>query len=184
MRVRLVVAVCLSIFLAPASTAAAANPAPDTTRPDLGERSAKGYFAPYPRDDFTIMAESGTITAGSCQYRQAIDNPHISSTSPRATSVHGYWKQVGGTCPSKANVDTYLQAYWCDQFGCRWITVDSSSGDVYAGGGSGRRVTAREECSSSGKLVGWRGFVDVDLIGQSDPSGYTYSSAVNLYCVP
>jgi len=39
-------------------------------------------------------------------------------------------------------------------------------------------------CSSSSTLVGWRGHVDVDLIGVSDPPGYTYSNIKNLYCVP
>jgi hypothetical protein len=150
----------------------------------LSKPSAPGYFAPYPGGDITPLAESGDITAGSCTYRQAIDNPHISSTAPRATSVHGWWLRVSGTCPSTANVDTYLQAYWCDQFGCRWIVVASASGDVGPGGGSGNRITARRTCSSSSKTVGWQGFVDVDLNGVSDPPGYTYSPPVNLTCVP
>jgi len=146
--------------------------------------STSGRFAPYPGGLVTTMAESGPITAGSCTYKQAIDDPHISSTAPAAASVHGWWLRVSGTCPSKANVDTYLQGYWCDIYGCRWITVASGSADVYAGGGSGNRVTARRTCSSTSKTVGWRGFVDVDLIGVSDPSGYTYSAIRNLACVP
>jgi hypothetical protein len=116
--------------------------------------SASGYFAPYPGGDITPLAESGNITAGSCTYRQAIDNPHISRTAPLAASVHGYWKQIAGTCPSTANVDTYLQAYWCDPFGCRWTGVASDSGNVRPGGGGGRRVTARRTCSSSSRTVG------------------------------
>jgi hypothetical protein len=146
-------------------------------------RSASGYFAPYP-GGVTTEAQSGPITAGSCTYEQAIDDPHISSTAPPAASVHGWWLRDYGTCPSQANVDTYLQGWWCDVYGCRWITVASGSADVYAGGGSGNRVTARRTCSSTSKLVGWRGFVDVDLIGVSDPAGYTYSTIRNLYCVP
>jgi hypothetical protein len=145
--------------------------------------SASGHFAPFPGDLVAPMAQSGNITAGSCTYKQAIDDPHISSTAPRAASVHGWWLKVSGTCPSKANVDTYLQGYWCDIYGCRWITVASGSADVYAGGGSGNRVTARKTCSST-KTVGWRGFVDVDLIGVSDPAGYTYSTIQNLACSP
>jgi hypothetical protein len=150
----------------------------------LSKPAAAGHFAAYPGDVVTTLAESGPITAGSCTYKQAIDDPHFSSTPPAAVSIHGSWLRVSGTCPSKANVDTYLQGYWCDIYGCRWITVDSASGDVYAGGGSGRRVTARRNCSSTSKTVGWRGFVDVDLIGVSDPSGYTYSAIKNLTCVP
>lgn len=147
--------------------------------------SASGHFAPYPGgDDFTTQAESGDITAGSCTYRQVTDDPHISSTAPRAASIHGWWRKISGTCPSKANVDVYLQGWWCDIYGCRWITVASDSADVYAGGGSGKWATARRTCSASNKLVGWRGYVDVDLIGVSDPSGYTYSAIRDLYCTP
>ncbi len=147
------------------------------------KHSARGHFAPY-RVGATMSAESGNITAGSCTYKQAIDDPHISSTPPTTASVHGWWLRVSGTCPSKANVDVYLQGYWCDIYGCRWITVASGSSDVYAGGGSGRRATARKTCSSTARTVGWRGFVDVDLIGVSDPAGYTYSAIRNLPCSP
>jgi hypothetical protein len=144
--------------------------------------SAAGHFAPYP-GGVTAEAQSGPITAGSCTYEQAIDDPHISSTAPLAASVHGWWLKDSGTCPSKANVDVYLQGWWCDVYGCRWMTVASGSADVYAGGGSGNRVTARRTCSSS-KTVGWRGQVDVDLIGVSDPSGLTDSTIKNLACEP
>lgn len=185
MRIKLTLAVCLLSVLAYGSASVAATGAPPNDSLSVPSKpSASGYFAPYSGGDITPRAESGNITAGSCTYTQAIDNPHISSTAPRATSVHGYWKQIAGTCPSTANVDTYLQAYWCDGFGCRWIGVASNSGDVRAGGGSGRRVTARRTCSSSSRTVGWRGFVDVDLNGVGDPPGYTYSPPVNLACVP
>lgn len=172
------VAVALSALAVGASGAEAAKPG-NSLRP-----SASGHFAPYLGGHFTRLAVSGPITAGSCTYRQAIDNPHISSTAPRATSVHGSWGISPGRCPSTANVDTRLQAYWCDRFGCRWIVVASRSGDIRPGGGSGRRVTARRTCSSSSKTVGWRGFVDVDLNGVRDPPGFTYSPPVNLRCVP
>ena len=170
----------LASLAAPTISVGASSPPPA----EPSAPSASGDFAPYPGGDVTPLSQSGDITAGSCTYRQAIDNPHISSTAPRAASVHGYWLKVRGTCPSTANVDTYLQAYWCDQSGCRWIVVASNSGNVGPGGGSGRRVTARRTCSSSSRTVGWRGFVDVDLNGVSDPPGYTYSSPVNLACVP
>lgn len=189
MRIKLTLAVCLlSVLasLASGSVSVAGTPAPPNDSlpsSEPSQPSASGYFAPYPGGDVTAMAESGDITARSCTYRQAIDDPHISSTARRAASVHGWWRKISGTCPSRANVDTYLQGYWCDQLGCRWITVASASADVYAGGGSGNRVTARKT-SSSTKRVGWRAFVDVDLIGVSDPPGYTYSPPVNLACSP
>jgi hypothetical protein len=163
---------------APSKLTASAHFAPSAP----SKPSASGYFAPYP-GGVTPEAQSGPITAGSCTYEQAIDNPHISSTAPLAASVHGWWLKDSGTCPSKANVDVYLQGWWCDIYGCRWITVASGSADVYAGGGSGNRVTARRTCSSS-KTVGWRGQVDVDLIGVSDPPGLTNSTIKNLACEP
>lgn len=189
MRIKLTLALCLLFVLAPGAVSVAGPPArptdslsdPSKSEPRLP--SASGFFAPYSGGDVTPRAESGSITAGSCTYRQAIDNPHISSTAPRATSVHGYWKRVSGACPSKANVDTGLQAYWCDPYGCRWIEVAFDSGDVFAGGGSGKRITARDSCSRT-TVVGWRGRVDVDLIGVDDPAGFTYSGPVNLNCAP
>jgi hypothetical protein len=138
-----------------------------------------GYFAAYP-GGVTPLAVSGVITAGTCKYQQATDNPHLSSGD---TSVHGWWLHYSGTCPAKATVTEYLQAYWCDIYGCRFITVSSGKADVYAGGGSGKRATARLACASS-HTVGWRGFVDVNLDNWSDPSGYTYSAIENLACSP
>jgi hypothetical protein len=127
---------------------------------------------------------SSTIHAGSCYYQQGIDNAHISTSSTtRAVQSHGWWLNVGGTCPSKSNVDTYLQAVYCTSSGCGWRTVDVQSGDVYAGGGSGKWITAHEDCSSTA-TVGFRSYVDVDLIGVSDPSGYTYSPGQDLACYP
>jgi hypothetical protein len=165
-----------SVGFAPTSAAATAPPSSvASTSP------ADGHFAPYPGGSVTPLVVSGVITAGSCKYRQAIDDPHRSGGD---TSIHGWWLKYSGTCPSKANVDVYLQAYWCDFLGCRWVTVASGSGDFYQGGGSGKWANARESCSSTARLVGWRGFVDVDLIGVSDPSGYTYSVIKNLYCSP
>ena len=188
MRIKLTLALCLlcpSVVLASGSVSVAETPAPPTdSLSEPSKPSGPGYFAPYPGGGISAMADSGNITAGSCTYRQVIDNPHISSTAPRATSVHGYWKRISGRCPRTSNVDTFLQAYWCDRFGCRWIVVASNSGDVRPGGGAGRRVTARETCSSSARTVGWRGFVDVDLNGVGDPPGYTSSPPVNLRCAP
>ena len=171
-----------SVCLAPTSAAA--------TTPSSSVAStspADGQYAPYEGSrvvgpkNVSPQVESGVITAGSCKYKQAIDYPHRSGAD---TSIHGWWLKYSGTCPSTANVDVYLQAWWCDFYGCRWITVASGSGNYYAGGGSGRRANARRTCSSTARIVGWRGFVDVDLNGVSDPSGYTYSEIKNLYCSP
>lgn len=147
--------------------------------PPLSTESPGFYFAPAPGGGVTPMASSGPITAGSCTYTQEVDNPHITGEA----SVHGYWKVVSGTCPSKANVEVWLQAYGCDPFVCGWVTVAHGEGDYYAGGGSGKRANARRTCATTA-TTGWRGYVDVDLIGASDPSGYTYGPGVNLACRP
>ncbi|MEM9562831.1 MAG: hypothetical protein AAGA93_09455 [Actinomycetota bacterium] len=164
--------------------------APPTRLSDIDPSS--GSFASFPGAttssaskqaefiDAFLTGQSDVITAGDCRYRQAIDLPHRSGGD---TSIHGWWLRAGGTCPAESNVDTYLQSYWCDRWGCRWITVDSDSRDVRPGGGRGRRGNARQTCATTNS-AGWRGFVDVDLIGQSDPSGYTYSDPRNLSCTP
>lgn len=126
------------------------------------------------------MADSNVITAGSCQYRQSVDDPHVTANE---AGVHGYWKRWGGTCPSTANVDVYLQAWGCGSTGCTWVTQSHASGDYSAGGGRGKRATAKEGCSST-RTVGWRGFVDVDLNGVNDPAGYTYGTEKDLPCAP
>lgn len=152
-----------------------------------GDLDPDGGWAAYPGGDITPFAQSGDITAGACKYRQVIDNAHVSSTPPRATSVHGSWNKISGRCPARANVDTGLQAYYCirvqGSYSCRWIEVDFNSANVRPGGGAGKRVTARETCSNSNR-IGWRGRVDVDLIGVRDPAGFTYSPPQNLKCAP
>lgn len=150
--------------------------------------SGEGYFAPASalaeRRAVVPMAASTPIHAGSCYYRQAVDTPHISSTSiSRAAQSHGWWVNAGGACPSKSNVDVYLQAVYCSGGTCGWRTVDVRSGDVYAGGGKGKRVTAHKGCSGTA-TVGFRSYVDVDLIGMNDPAGFTYSTPVDLACYP
>lgn len=131
------------------------------------------------------MAENSSewITAGNCTYRQRVDDPHWSRNSI-SISVHGYWeKRSGSSCPTYANVDTYLQANWCNPFGCAFVTIASDSRDVRAGGGSGRRGNARTECRDA-RLVAYRGAVDIDLIGQNDPPGLTYSKRPEFNCWP
>jgi hypothetical protein len=177
----LVVVSCTALALTGALPAnAGASPASSAE----GMPSASGHFAAYSGGDIAPLAESGNITAGSCTYRQAIDNPHISSTAPAAASVHGWWVFAGGTCPATATVSVALQGFWCDSFGCTWITVATGAGSWVAGGGGGNRTTARRTCSSTARLVGWRGLVDVDLDGVADPAGLTPSTIVNLNCVP
>lgn len=167
-------------FIAAQSAAASSPVSPDTGPPDTAARPKGGSWAALPEGFVTITATSGVISAGGCSYRQVNDDPHYSSPD---ASIHAWWNYEGGSCPSQANVDAGLQALWCSTYSCSWKTVATNSGDVYAGGGRGKRVTARRACTAS-STVGWRGYTDVDLPGINDPSGVTYSNAVNLPCRP
>lgn len=182
---------CVILMSISTAASAAATPAPQSPEPPMPPSSsappsttdvlpAGSSWAPYPERTVSPMTESGVIIAGGCKYKQANDDPHLSSGD---TSIHGWWLRGGGTCPSKANVDVYLQAYGCGPFGCQWITVDSGSGDYVPGPGSGKWANARLQCSSTA-VVGWRGYTDVDLPGIIDPSGVTYSTIRNLACSP
>lgn len=150
--------------------------APDLETIDEIDLSS-GHFAPAPRTN-TPMAELPVITAGDCQYKQAVDHAHVTRGE---ASVHGWWIHWAGSCPSTATSTVHLQAYWCDQLGCRWVTV--RSGSRSAGPGTARRANARWGCASNA-TVGWRGAVDVDLDWQVDPPGLTYSPPRNLSCAP
>lgn len=167
------------------ASALAAPPASGSISQDhqQNNRAKTGYYAPLSAEDtgMSIMAESAVITAGTCKYRQAVDNPHESGGD---VSVHGWWviEPGSGKCPTYANVDIKLEAKFCNHIDCTWRLQASSSKDVLAGGGSGRRATARRQCADS-RTVGYRGVVDVDLIGVSDPGGVTYNYA-NVACYP
>lgn len=146
----------------------------------VADLASSGNFSNAP-ESFVLMATSGWITAGSCTYRQAVDNPHLSSGT---TSVHGWWEtSTTSGCPAYSNVDTLLQAFYCNMWGCSYVTIASDSRDVLAGGGSGRRGNARNSCLNS-SLISYRGAVDVDLINQNDPGGLTYSPEVGVNCYP
>jgi hypothetical protein len=146
---------------------------------------ATGHWAVYP-GDISAQGLSGPITAGKCEYRQATDGVHDKTGRDKnQVSVHGWWEKYSGTCPSKATVTTYLEAYWCSTVsGCEWITLDSNGKDVYEGGGGSNWSNARTTCVNFDVKVSFRGYVDVDLDGVEDPPGYTYSAKENFYCDP
>lgn len=200
MKRRLIALALLVAALAAAATHTSSSRAADPGPPPVSAEGApsssepalpsSGNFAPYPGAPDVggvtpdAGANSNVIQAGSCYYRQRTDDVHISSTAPKAVSVHAWWVKDHGTCPATANVDAFVEAYWCDQFGCQWIDVATNSKDVHQGGGSSNWVAARKDCSSTSKSVGWRGAVDVDLNGVSDPGGRNNSTPINFLCVP
>ena len=68
--------------------------------------------------------------------------------SPRQLDLRARMDRALGTCPAKATVTEYLQAYWCDISGCRFITVSSGQADVYAGA-AGHRADANTRSSTN-----------------------------------
>ena len=124
----------------------------------------------------------------SCNYETKGDNPHLSSTG-FAASAHGWWlDHSDGDCPEYADVEVWLQAKLCyyidsePQY-CWWDTVDRNEERIRAGGGSGRRTTARHDCVSN-QTVAYRSIVDVDLVGTWDGPGVWISIAVDVDCYP
>lgn len=145
---------------------------------DESESAARAWRAPAPQ-----AITSPIRTAGTCQYRDRSDNIHITSGE---VSVHAWWDRVSSpasTCPSKANVEVWLQAYGCGSLGCGWVTIANNNRNVYAGGGSSRWVNARRACANTNP-VAFREQVDVDLIDWPDPSGYSQGPEVQRNCYP
>lgn len=131
--------------------------------------------------DVAVGTVTPNITAGKCKYDGKADHPHKSNNE---ASVHGYWVRLGGACPSTAKVTVDLSAYACASgSGCVWVTQNTKSGTFTPGSGTGHWATPHKGCSGA-STVGWRGRVDVDLTNVSDPSGYQYSTAVDLACHP
>ena len=128
------------------------------------------------------------ITVGQCRYDQRSDWPHISNGTD--ASVHAWWTtSTPSRCPSTAKVTAYLQASWCDRFGCRWATVAIGRGTTTRpGGGAGYRDNARVRCANRTTPVAYRGGSDVDLTGVKDPAGITWGppreGANALLCAP
>lgn len=63
-----VVVSCAALASLPALPVQAAQP------PVAAVKAAPGHFAPYPGTGAVPAAEPGNITAGSCTYRQVVDN--------------------------------------------------------------------------------------------------------------
>lgn len=160
-------------FVSPASAESVDPPS------EIQWSSWSGSTSTQQLDASTAGVISPVFTAGGCSYKQKADDPHRSAGE---VSVHGWWSKWSGTCPSKATVKVYLQAYGCATT-CTWVTVGSGSGKYFQGGGKGKRATARQVCASS-RVTGFRAVVDVDLPGIIDPGTKTYSGAVNVACSP
>ena len=98
------------------------------------------------------------------------DYAHVSSGD---VSAHGWWYQ--GTCPNtKTTVTIGLQEYYSDG---SWRTKATGSANVYPGGGSANRATARHVCESV-VPAGWRSYVIVTI----GTGASAYTAAQNLAC--
>ena len=115
--------------------------------------------------------QGGALRRSGCSYTTEGDDPHISSTED-AVSAHGWWTTPGVSwnCPSKADVTVTLRVWVCDPSECWWSTIGKGKKRVYPGGGSARRATARASCHDWDALIAYQSIIDVDLVGQSDPS--------------
>jgi len=158
----------------------------DDTHPGRGAPSIeeKGGPAPYhgggsdgEAGDSADAAPGVQAVVAACSYLTRGDNPHRSGAD---VSAHGWWHRRSASCPTYADVTVVLQQYWCDFYGCRWISRASGKKRVLPGGGAGRRANARRHCDSSA-YTGWRNVVDVDLVGVSDPADKKYYIK-NVYC--
>lgn len=152
-----------------------------------------GIMAQIPESDTGSSVQTGDVVPGeggvvgqtSCNYTTEGDHPHISS-SGNAVSAHGWWTTPGVSwnCPSYADVTVVLRMWVCNSISgnCWWTTLNTGKKRVLAGGGSGKRATARSSCSAS-TTVGYRSIIDVDLVGQTDPSDVKVIT-LNVPCRP
>jgi hypothetical protein len=98
--------------------------------------------------------------------------------SGNEVSAHGWWIQYSGPSGVQANVDVQLQIY---VGGWGWINIGPNfTSNVYPGGGSGQRTTARQPCPGGGYT--WRSVVDVDLIGYADSDEKLYTPGRYIDC--
>lgn len=134
--------------------------------------------APRPATDGRL--EPSSLEGSGCYYDQVVDYAHKSGGD---VSTHGWWNDNGGSCPLYANVDVWLQAYYCDSWGCGFVTVAYDSKDKRARNIWNEKLNVRKACNATHN-VSWRSQVDVDLIGQSDPGGRTTSPSQVIFCSP
>ncbi|TQL02935.1 hypothetical protein FBY24_2023 [Cellulomonas sp. SLBN-39] len=130
----------------------------------------------YTWTEFARPTQAGGSTIqASCQFNNAIDSIHYSSTPPATLSVHGWWINVNCTKDIKAVVTTQLQKK--NSIGL-WVDVGSRGvKTVYSGGGSANRSTSRYACTS-GSAHSFRAWVDVDVVGIPDlPDKYYHPEA-------
>lgn len=116
--------------------------------------------------------------ARACGFLQEGDNPHFSSDATGELSAHGSWQKTSCSA-TQATVTVQLQ--YKNQFGL-WINRGTQGKKtVAAGGGAGKRATARYVCvGNKGNL--YRSWIDVDVVGVADLPNRVYSTEVARAC--
>jgi hypothetical protein len=124
--------------------------------------------APEDSSTGTVSKESprpGTVSTQGyklCLYELKTDKAHKSKSKkyPKGEeSVHGSWKNHGCDYSGKAHVHTVLQR----SIEHNWKTIGTpGDGNYKAGGGAGKRATARHICTSE-KEYTYRGFTTVNI---------------------
>ena len=109
------------------------------------------------------------------------DNVHISSSSPRAVSAHGWWKTSNAQLKTKtAKVTVYLQ--YKSSKNAQWrIVAWPSENKKPSKASTTYRTTARRECRSHQSRQ-WRSIVDVDINGVIDSPEKKYTPTKTLKC--
>lgn len=109
-----------------------------------------------------------------CFFATFGDRVHLSGSE---ASGHGWWINID--CPpALGRVTVQLQEF----IGHAWRNVGTvGEKTVRAGGGRGKRATARAQCRSR-SLTSWRSVIDVDLIDLPDDPDKTVTPSTKLRC--
>ena len=115
-----------------------------------------------------------------CYGTTGVDYVHISSSSPRSASGHGWWATINSACAWRTATVT-VQIQRRNSLGI-WVNVGQrGTADVQVGGGSGNRATARYTCQGTARNT-YRSWADVDIHGVFDSPDRNYSAAQQLSC--
>jgi hypothetical protein len=137
--------------------------------------SRAGSARPAASDAGPQPAQGDNDADYTCTFLTKGDNVHYSGTD---VSGHGWWVNVDCPASLKATVTVWIQEYYSDN---SWHTKGTAKATVYAGGGGGRRATARATCTSH-YSVSWRTIIDVDLVGVSDSNNIVITAPQTLSC--
>ena len=179
--------IAVALALLPFGSGSVSAQGPEDSGTVTYERLSEAEFAEYEAGASDEVDDESSQMAW-CNYETKGDYPHLSSTG-FAASAHGWWVDKSpGECPEEAVVTVTLQAWMCTYFGtdgksCSWNTLGSPvKKRIRAGGGAGRRTTARHDCASS-RTVSYRSIIDVNLVGIWDGPRKLYMHK-NVDCFP